>query len=90
MKKFNLKKIMTDAHILFRALKERGISFGECLKWKIQRNCPPVSNVNCPPVSFFSNDKTSLPKCSVRYSMLGLLFKFPCKYSDFIFYIAAF
>lgn len=23
--------------------------------WKIQRNCPPVSNVNCPPVSFFSN-----------------------------------
>ena len=26
MKKYNLKKIMTDAHILFRALKERGIS----------------------------------------------------------------
>ena len=25
------------------------------IKWKIQRNCPPVSNVNCPPVSFFSN-----------------------------------
>ena len=24
-------------------------------KWKIQRNCPPVSNVNCPPVSLSSN-----------------------------------
>lgn len=30
---------------------------GTCpvIGWKIQRNCPPVSNVNCPPVSFFSN-----------------------------------
>lgn len=40
MKKYNLKKIMTDAHILFRALKERGISFGECLRriWNEAKN----------------------------------------------------
>ena len=41
---------------------------GKGITWKIQRNCPPVSNVNCPPCFiFFKLIKSSLPKvlCSL-------------------------
>lgn len=32
MKKYNLKKIMSDAHSLHNYLKKQGYSFSECLK----------------------------------------------------------
>ena len=69
MKKYNLKKIMTDAHILFRALKERGISFGECLRriWNEAKNysCKyftdyKPTNYNTPSSAYYNQNSTGL------------------------------
>ena len=67
MKKYNLKKIMTDAHILFRALKERGISFGECLRriWNEAKNysCKyftDYKNNSTPSSAYYNQNSTGL------------------------------
>ena len=64
MKKYNLKKIMTDAHILFRALKGRGISFGECLRriWNEAKNYSCKYFVGYKPTSsaYYNQNSTGL------------------------------
>ena len=49
MKKYNLKKIMSDAHILYNYLKKQGYSFGECLKriWNSAKNGSSLTYLNC-------------------------------------------
>ena len=61
MKKYNLKKIMTDAHILFRALKERGISFGECLRriWNEAKNYSCKYFTDYKPTNYNTNSTPS-------------------------------
>lgn len=49
MKKYNLKKIMSDAHILYNYLKKQGYSFGECLKriWSSAKNGSSLTYLTC-------------------------------------------
>ena len=49
MKKYNLKKIMSDAHILYNYLKKQGYSFGECLKriWNSAKNGSSLTYLTC-------------------------------------------
>ncbi len=46
----NFNEVMTEKAEAIRCRR-----FESVVNWKIQRNCPPVSNVNCPPVSLSSN-----------------------------------